>query len=205
MKPLISHAAVAALGMGVGIALIALLDRDEKHEVSADGRIPPPNQRSRAISANHATDRSKPGREETSLDLLATLDTAKLTDWLDTFGGDARAIAEAQATVGILTGDLDLVRKAIASDPSNLFLLFMGATFRKMPEAERLDLARRAAAADPENAAAAYVLAERLFAAGDPKEALRILAQASDLPKMDDYRAKSAFLAEDAFAGAGSH
>jgi|GEM_PF-4425708 len=32
MKPLISHAAVAALGMGVGIALIAFLDRDVKHQ-----------------------------------------------------------------------------------------------------------------------------------------------------------------------------
>ena len=45
MKPLISHAAVAALGMGVGIALIAFLDRDEKHEVSGDGRIHLPNEK----------------------------------------------------------------------------------------------------------------------------------------------------------------
>ena len=70
MKTPISHAVASAVGMGVGIALIAFLDRDEKHGASADGRIPPPNQRSRAISANRATDRSKPGREETSLDLL---------------------------------------------------------------------------------------------------------------------------------------
>ena len=205
MKPLISHAAASAVGMGVGIAFIVLLDRDEKHEVSGDGRAPLPNQRARANSANHATDRSKPGREEASPDLLAAPDTEKLTDWLDTFAGDAKAMAEAQAAVGMLTGDPDLVRKAIASDPSNPFLLFMGSTFHKMPEAERLDLARRAAAADPENAAAAYVLAERLFAAGDPKEALRILAQASELPRMDDFRAKTAFLAEDALVGAGSH
>ena len=205
MKPLISHAVASAVGMGFGIALIAFLDRGEKHEVSGDGRIPPPNQRSRASSANHATDRSKPGREETSPDLLAAPDSAELIRWLDTFGGDARPMAEAQATVGMLTGDPDLVRKAIASDPSNPFLLFMGSTFRKMPEAERLDLARRAAVADPENAAAAYVLAERLFAAGDPKEALRILAQAADLPRMDVFRAKSLFLAEEALVGAGSH
>lgn len=205
MKQIISHAAASAVGMGVGIALIAFLDRDEKHEVSGDGHIPPPNQRSRAISAHPGADRISAGRDDTSLDLLAVPDRAKLTDWLDTFHGDARATAEAQATVGMLTGDPDLVRKAIASDPSNPFLLFMGSTFGKMPEAERLDLARRAAAADPENAAATYVLAERLFAAGDPKEALRLLTQAADLPRMDDFRAKSAFLADEAFVGAGSH
>lgn len=208
MKQIISHAAASAVGMGVGIALIAFLDHDEKHEVSGDGGAPLPNQRSRASSANHATVRSQPGREETLPDLLAAPDKpdkAKLTDWLDAFVGDARATAEAQATVGMLTGDPDLVRKAIASDPSNPFLLFMGSTFGKMPEAERLDLARRAAAADPENAAATYVLAERLFAAGDPKEALRLLTQAADLPRLDDFRTKSAFLAEEALVGAGTH
>ena len=205
MKPLISHAAVAALGMGVGIALIAFLDRDEKHEVSGDGRIHLPGRHSRASSSHPGADRSKSGREETSLDLLAAPDSAELIRWLDHFEGDARAMAEAKATVGILTGDPDLVREAIASDPSNPFLLFMGSTFNKMPEAERLDLARRAAAADPENAAAAYVLAERLYVAGDPKEALRILAQAADLPRMDIFRAKSFFLAEEALVGAGTH
>jgi hypothetical protein len=204
MKPLVSHAVASAVGIGVGISLIAFLDRDAKHEASGDGRAALQNQRSRATSANHATDRSKRGREETSLDLLAAPDRAKLTDWLDAFQGDARAMAEAQAAVGILTGDPDLVREAIASDPSNPFLLFMGSTFHKMPEAERLDLAWRAAAADPDNAAAAYVLAGRLFAAGDPKEALRLLTEASEMPKMEDYRAKSAFLAEEALMGAGT-
>jgi tetratricopeptide (TPR) repeat protein len=205
MKPLVSHAAASAVGMGVGIALIAFLDRDEKHEVSGDGRIHLPSQPSRATSSNSGSDRGRPGREKASLDLLAVPDSAALIRWLDTFGGDARTMAEAQATVGMLTGDPDLVRKAIASDPSNPFLLFMGSTFHKMPEDERLDLARRAAGADPENAAAAYVLAERLFAAGDPKEALRLLTEAAELPKMDDFRAKAAFLAEEALVGAGTH
>ncbi len=205
MKPLVSHAAASAVGMGVGIALIAFLDRDEKHEVSGDGRVPLPAQRSRATSPHPGADHTRLGREEASPDPLAVPDSAALIRWLDTFVGDARAMAEAQATVGMLTGDPDLVRKAIASDPSNPFLLFMGSTFNKMPEAERLDLARRAVAADPENAAAAYVLAQRLFAAGDPKEALRLLTEPADLPRMDDYRAKSAFLADEALMGAGTH
>lgn len=205
MKPLISHAALFAVGIAVGIALIPFVDRDEKQEVSGDGRIPLSGQRSRATSAHQSADRSRSEREATSRDLLAAPDSAGLLRWLDTFQGDARAMAEAQATVGLLTGDPDLVRKAVASDPSNPFLLFMGSTFRKMPEAERLDLARRAVAADPENAAAAYVLAERLFAAGDQKEALRLLTEAAELPRMDDFGAKTAFLADEALVGAGSH
>ncbi len=131
MKPLVRHAAVFAAGMGVGIALIAFLDRDEKHEVSGDAPVPLPGQRSRTTSANNATDRSKPGREVTSRDPLAAPDSAELLRWLDTFKGDARAMAEAQATVGMLTGDPDLVRKAIASDPSNPFLLYMGSNLIK--------------------------------------------------------------------------
>lgn len=36
MKPPISHAVAAAMGMGAGIALVAFLDRDEKPKVSGN-------------------------------------------------------------------------------------------------------------------------------------------------------------------------
>lgn len=128
---------------------------------------------------------------------------ADLERWLAGLKGDTRTIAEANAIVGLLNHDPELIRKALEMDPNNPMLLRLGVNSGDFSDGERIALAERFFKQDPDNALAAYMYAARLFKSGDAEKALEILGSGAERQRMDDYNARMGILFEESFAGAG--
>jgi len=102
---------------------------------------------------------------------------------------DRSLIARARATAiqGILDGNADLIRQAIAMTPNDPYLLYLGATHSLLTPAEHLELSRRFHEQDPQNALAAFIHAAHLLKTGDSAAALAILRSSGDRPDCSDY------------------
>jgi tetratricopeptide (TPR) repeat protein len=148
-----------------------------------------------------------PGRHEPRPDRERAagkeIGAADLERWLAGFKGSPRTIAEANATVGLLNHNADLIRKAIEMDPDNPLLLYLGAVRRDFSDEERLLLAEAFFKQDSDNSMAAYLYAAQLLKSGDTEKAIEILGSATERRSMNDHNARMGEMFEEAFAGAG--
>jgi hypothetical protein len=135
--------------------------------------------------------------------LLKEITAADLAQWLDGKKGDSRSLAEAQAIAGLLTNNPDLIRQAIAADPENPHLLYIGATLPSFTSEERLALSERFFRQDPQNSLAAYIYAAQLFKTGDTNKGIEILSSAQGRARIDSFATQTQLLMDDAYIAAG--
>ncbi len=206
MKPIFTH----FLATAVGVVAILLFQQSREKQAAAANAAHKQVGTDLAGSKHFDPSARPPGRhkprpdhDETDGVWLKEPSRADLEQWLAHLKGNPRSLAEAQATVGLLTNNPDLVRKALEADPNNPQLQFIGATFSSFPDEERLALAERFFKQDTDNGMAAYLYSSQLLKSGDPKAALEILRSATDRGKMDDFQKRMSFSFEDAIAGAG--
>ena len=110
--------------------------------------------------------------------------------------------AESLVTASRLTGDLALLREAVAKYPSDASAQFELA-MRTMDEAEREHALEALRAADPDNSLGSYLAAAQAFKSGRADDAVRLLTDASAQGKLDDYLMANVIAAEEAYASAG--
>jgi hypothetical protein len=203
MKTIITHLLAVAIGVLAGV-LLRPASEDEKTSSGESVRS------GRVISGMADTD-TRPAKGSAS-----RIDWSQLTaggaeeitasdfeKWLDGKKGDSRSLAEAQAMVGILTDNPDLIRKAIEADPENPHLLYIGATLASLTGEERLALSERFFLQDTQNGLAAYIYAAELFKSGDTKKGIEILSSSQDRPRIDAFATRMQLLMDDAYIAAG--
>ena len=199
MKPILTHLLVLAFGIAVAVFLRP--DSEEYHQPS--GQTQKHARADRGTGDPASRHDTRPNRERYMEEISRQVSASDFDQWLLSMADDPHALAEAKATVGLLTRNPDLIREALAMDPDNPQLLYIGSTLSSYSDAERLGLAERFFKQDPENGLAAYLYAERLLATGDQKAGLDILRNATERQGMDDFSNPMGLLYEDAFLAAG--
>ena len=110
--------------------------------------------------------------------------------------------AESLVTASRLTGDMSLLREAVARFPNDPRAQMDLALRSDVPE-EKKKAAEALAAADPSNAMGSYLAAQIALKTGNGEDAVRWLTEAAARPSLDDYSKESQVSAEEAYLAAG--
>ena len=203
MKVTVTHLLAVAIGVLATLLLRPASDdgktssgETQESERANRGMADPTTQSPGGAASR--TDRRKLGAESPD-----TITAADLEQWLAGKRGDPRSLAEAQAITGLLTGNSDLIRQAIETDPQNPHLLYIGATLSSFSAEERLALSERFFQQDPQNGLAAYIYAAQLFKTGDTKKGIEILSSSQDRLRIDSFATRTQLLMDDAYIAAG--
>jgi hypothetical protein len=203
MKPIVTHSLAVTIGV-----LATLLLRPASDNQKASSNVTHESARIKrgmadSVNSPRTGNASRIDRRQLGVGLSEKISVADLEQWLAGKRGDSRSLAEAQAIVGLLTDNPDLIRQAIATDPANPHLLYIGATLSSFTAEERLSLSERFFLQDTQNGLAAYIYAAQLFKTGDTKKGIEILSSAQDRPRIDAFANQAQLLMDDAYIAAG--
>lgn len=201
MKPILTSTLAIAIGVLITLKLIPASNGRE----TASEKIQKSERAKRGLSHSNDPSGNAPRFEKRQRPAKRSkkVSDADFERWLTSKQGDARSLAEAQAIVGLLTGDPDLIRQALKLDPENPHLLYIGSTLSSFSEEERLSLSERFFNQDPENGLAGYLYAAQLFKSGDTKKGLEILIGSQDRIRIDAYTTQTQLLMDDAYIAKG--
>lgn len=201
MKPIL--ASTIAIAIGVLITLKLLPASNDRETVSEKTQKTQREKRGLSDSTDHSGNTPRFEKRQRPTERPKKVSDADFERWLASKQGDTRSLAEAQAIVGLLTGNPDLIRQALEADPENPHLLYIGSTLSSFSEEERLWLGERFFKQDPKNGLAGYLYAAQLFKSGDTKKGLKILIESQDRPRIDAYATQTQLLMDDAYITKG--
>lgn len=144
-----------------------------------------------------------PTREEFMEEIWRKLSVHDFKGWLDSFDPSSKELAYAQGIVGLITKDLDLIREALANDPDNAILLYIGSTVDGLEGNEYIAFSQALYEAESDNANAAYLYAWRLVGADDFGSALDVMAASIDMGEMHSFTHDLSLALKEAFLAAG--
>ncbi len=201
MKPILAYTLAIAIGV---LITLKLLPASNDQETASD-KTQKTEREKRSMSDSNDSSGNSPRFEKRQrpTERPKKVSDADLDKWLASKKGDTRSLAEAQAIVGLLTGNPDLIRQALEADPENPHLLYIGSTLSSFTEEERLSLGERFFKQDPENGLAGYLYAAQLFKSGDTKKGLEILTGSQDRLRIDAYATKTQLLMDEAYIAKG--
>jgi hypothetical protein len=201
MKPILAYTLAIAIGVWITLKLLPASNDQE----TASEKTQKTEREKRGLSDSNDSSEKAPRFEKRQrpAERPKKVSDADFERWLASKKGDARSLAEAQAIVGLLTGNPDLIRQALEADPENPHLLYIGSTLSSFTEEERMSLSERFFKQDPQNGLAAYLYAAQLFKSGDTKKGLEILTGSQDQTRIDAYATKTQLLMDEAYIAKG--
>jgi hypothetical protein len=201
MKPILAYTLAIAVGVWITLKLLPTSNDQE----TASDKTQKTQREKRGFSDSNDSSGNAPRFEKRQrpAERPKKASDADFERWLASKKGDARSLAEAQAIVGLLTGNPDLIRQALEADPNNPHLLYIGSTLSSFTEEERLSLGERFFKQDPENGLASYLYAAQLFKSGDTKKGIEILTSSQDQTRIDAYATQTQLLMDEAYIAKG--